>query len=177
MKKSRVILVDEKDKALGEEDILKAHLGKGKLHRAISVFLFRKNNNGVELLIQQRSREKLVGAMLWANTVCGHVLAGESYLVCSKRRLDCELGIRNTELSEVFVFQYQVRCDHKYSENEIDHVFVGWYDGQVKPNPEEVAKFKWQQWGERSNNKITPWFDLMLSNKNLVKKINNFLKL
>jgi isopentenyldiphosphate isomerase len=47
---------------------LDAHREKGKKHQAISLFLFRKNKTGeFELLLQQRSNKKIVGALQWAN--------------------------------------------------------------------------------------------------------------
>ena len=50
-----VILVNKQDKILGIENKIKAHQGRAKLHRAISVQLF--NHRG-ELLIQQRAKTK-----------------------------------------------------------------------------------------------------------------------
>jgi len=49
-----VILVDNKDKEIGIEEKIKAHVN-GSLHRAISVLVF---NSSGELLIQQRIQKK-----------------------------------------------------------------------------------------------------------------------
>jgi isopentenyldiphosphate isomerase len=50
--KEYVILVDQNDNETGKEEKLKAH-EKDLLHRAFSVFLFRKKNNGIQLQQQQ----------------------------------------------------------------------------------------------------------------------------
>ena len=56
----QVILVNKKDKAIGKEEKMKAHL-TGKLHRAFSVFLINKKG---EVLIQKRAKSKYHSAGL-----------------------------------------------------------------------------------------------------------------
>lgn len=136
----QVILVDSNDQPIGTMDKIEAHRGDALLHRAISVFLFNKNG---QLLIQQRSRKKIVGADQWANTCCGNVRPGESYEECARRRLREELGITKVEIKPVHTFQYFARCNDEFSEREIDTVFVGEYEGDVMPNPDEVQATDW----------------------------------
>lgn len=164
-----VTLVDDQDHVIGQMDKIEAHRGEGKLHRAISVFLF--NDQG-QLLIQKRSNKKIVGAGQWANTCCGNVRPGESYHGCADRRLREELGITQVDLRPVLKFQYFARCNDLFSEREIDQVFYGTYDGQVTPNPDEVAEFQWVAFEDVYENKagldFAPWFVIMLQNKVLV---------
>lgn len=171
-----VTLVDEQDAVIGSMDKIEAHRGKGTLHRAVSVFLFRQNpeTHELELLVQQRSDTKIVGAGQWANTVCGNVWPEESYEACARRRLAFELGItEQTTLIDVHTFRYQVQCNDAFSENEIDHIFVGWYDGEVKPNPDEVRAVKWMSWeAARSiaddDQSYAPWFRMILEKEETV---------
>ncbi|NCN24372.1 MAG: isopentenyl-diphosphate delta-isomerase [Candidatus Pacebacteria bacterium CG10_big_fil_rev_8_21_14_0_10_42_12] len=167
----KVILVNQKDEVIGEMDKMDAHRGEGKLHRAISVFLFRKLGDDVELLIQQRSAKKIVGAHQWANTVCGNVRPGETYEVCARRRLEEELGIIDPQLilTPAKKFQYQVKCNEEFSENEIDQIFTGWFDGELNINPDEVQKVDWISWQSLQNGKYAdleynwaPWFVIMM---------------
>lgn len=130
-----VILVDEYDHPIGVMDKIEAHRGEAYLHRAISVFLFQKIDDSWYLLMQQRSNQKIVGAGLWANTVCGNVRPGESYQECAYRRLREELcfsyaDITSFDLLPVYKFQYSVQCNEEYSEREIDQVFVGVVSGK-----------------------------------------------
>src|SRR3989344_6441635 len=119
----QVILVDEADNQIGTMDKVAAHRGQGRLHRAISVFLF--NDQG-QLLIQQRSQEKITAQGQWGNTCCGNVRPGESYQECAYRRLREELGIaEGVTLAPVRKFSYFARCGEEFSEREIDQVFVG----------------------------------------------------
>src|SRR5579859_6686265 len=136
-----VVLVNEHDEVIGEMDKFAAHRHPAKLHRAISVWLV--NSQG-QVLLQQRSAEKIVGAGWWGNTVCGNVWPRESYEACARRRLEVELGIvKGYELSKLFTFHYQAYANEMYGEHEIDTVFSGVYDGEVKPNPAEASAFVW----------------------------------
>ncbi len=158
-----VVLVDFNDRKIGEMDKLDAHRGQGKRHRAISVFLF--NTKG-ELLIQQRSEKKIVGALQWANTCCGNVRPNETRKACALRRLKEELGIEGVNLVPMFKFEYKAKCNEMFSEWEIDEVYTGIFEGSIKINPDEVKSIRWKRPNEIlkeldniSERKIyAPWF-------------------
>jgi isopentenyl-diphosphate delta-isomerase len=133
-----IILVDEKDNVIGTEEKIKIHQ-EGKLHRAFSIFIF--NSNG-ELLLQRRAKSKYHSGGLWTNTCCSHQREGESLEEAIHRRLKEEMGF-DCELKEAFTFTYKVKFDNGLSENEYDHVFMGRYEGEPNPNPEEVDEWKW----------------------------------
>lgn len=177
-----VTLVTEDDRAIGAMDKIVAHRNPAHLHRAISVFLLRKTNTGVEVLLQQRSNKKIVGALQWANTACGNVLPGETYEACALRRLNTELGITDVLIEDIYTLRYSVACNAEYGENEIDHIFAGWYNEFVKINPHEVAAIKWESWESLAQHKqefglpLTPWFKIMLEDALLMKTINTFIQ-
>ena len=166
----QVVLVDDNDIEIGIMDKVEAHRGAGKLHRAISVFLF--NSRG-ELLLQQRSSQKITCQLKWANTCCGNVRPTESYLECANRRLFEELGISGVNLVPVTKFQYQVSCDDRFSEAEIDQVFTGIYDGDIVPNSLEVASVMWvnphhifSAWSDEENwetSTYVPWAQFFMA--------------
>lgn len=182
----QVNLVNAQDEIIGHTDLLDAHRGGGKKHQAISLFLFHKKSDGsLELLIQQRSSEKIVGATAWANTLCANLIPAEDHLTCLKRRMFEELGIKWQEswlVEEVGVLDYQVACENGFSENEMDHFFVIVLDDKkfanlkISPNSEEVADFAWLDWNfvknkEVGDRHITPWFNLFLDNQEIISKI------
>lgn len=135
----QVVIVDENDNKIGLEEKIEAHR-KGLLHRAFSGFVFNKDG---QLLIQQRDLGKYHNPGIWANTICSHPFDEESYLDGVTRRVEEELGFECTDFKEVGEFIYKVEFDNGLTEHEYDHVFIGHYDGQVKPNPEEVMDYKW----------------------------------
>jgi isopentenyl-diphosphate delta-isomerase len=134
----RVILVDESDQEIGSEEKLEAHR-QGKLHRAFSIFVF--NPEG-QVLLQKRSTKKYHSDGLWTNTCCSHPRPGEPMEKEIQRKLEQEMGFE-CDLQWIFNFTYKVEFQNQLIEHEIDHVFIGRYDGSPKPNPEEVDDWKW----------------------------------
>src|SRR4051812_48919929 len=103
----QVILVDEQDRETGTMEKLQAHI-EGKLHRAISVFIFNSKN---ELLLQQRAAGKYHSSLLWTNTCCSHPRPGETAYAAAHRRLYEEMGLKCT-LKEIFTFTYLAHFDN-----------------------------------------------------------------
>lgn len=159
-----VILVDEKDNAIGLEDKLIAHSHPARLHRAFSIFIL--NDRG-QLLLQKRSKQKKTWPGFWSNSCCSHPWPEEPIPLCAKRRLVEELGF-TCDLKFLFKFQYEAPFNGDWGEHEIDHVFLGYYNGLVQPNPMEVEDFRFLDLDklridvEENANKYTPWFKICL---------------
>lgn len=136
--REEVILVNEKDEALGVMEKLEAHQ-KGLLHRAFSVFVF--NDRG-ELLLQQRAYSKYHSGGLWTNTCCSHPRPGEDTLAAANRRLMEEMGFQTPLLFKTS-FVYKTPFDNQLTEHEFDHVFTGVYNHDPVIDPNEVERFKW----------------------------------
>lgn len=139
MMEDRLILVDLLDVPVGEAGKLEAHQ-KSLLHRAFSVFLYR----GDEMLIQKRAAGKYHSAGLWANTCCSHPRVGEHLEEAVSRRLWEEVRIRYEMENLHHLTSFVYREDFgELAEYELDHVFVGRYDGPFTPDPEEIGEMKW----------------------------------
>jgi isopentenyl-diphosphate delta-isomerase len=134
----QLVLVDRNDEAIGVGGKEMVHR-EGQLHRAFSVFVFDASGR---LLLQQRAEEKYHSGGLWSNTCCSHPGPGEPVVSAARRRLQEEMGF-SCSLRPVFGFVYRVELENDIIEHEYDHVLVGNYEGTVKPNPEEVAGWKW----------------------------------
>ena len=163
MIQEHVILVDHTGREIGTEEKLQAHR-EGKLHSAFSIFVF---NAVGELLLQRRAWTKYHSGGLWTNTCCSHPRPGESYDRAARRRLNEEMGF-DCELTGLFSFIYHVQLDNSLFEHELDHVFVGHYNGQPVPNPNEVDDWKWmninalKQDVQENPKDYTYWFKLTL---------------
>jgi isopentenyl-diphosphate delta-isomerase len=132
-----VVLVDERDRETGTAPKLDAHRS-GALHRAFSVMVFDRHHR---VLLQRRARDKYHSGGLWANTCCGHPRPGESVVEAARRRLMEEMGI-GADLRPVGTFTYRARLGD-LEEHEFDHVLVGRYDGDPRPDPAEVEAWRW----------------------------------
>jgi isopentenyl-diphosphate Delta-isomerase len=166
----RVVLVDQDDQKLGLMDKLEAHENGGRLHRAVSVLLYRTTAAGKEVLLQRRSRKKPLWPLYWSNTVCTHPRDGEDPIACAERRLGEELGISipASRLRKLYRFAYQARYDEQFSEHELDVVIVGEYSGSARSQPEEVAGVRWLAWRDlvrqvgQHPEEYTPWFRMII---------------
>lgn len=134
----KVILVDTNDKPIGTMEKMEAH-EKGLLHRAFSIFVF---NQKKELLIHQRAFEKYHSGGLWTNTCCSHPRENETTEAAAHRRLVEEMGF-DCSLEKRFDFIYKATLDKGLTEHEFDHVFIGEYEAEIIPNPNEVAAWKY----------------------------------
>lgn len=158
----KVVLVDENDNVLGTAPKLEAHQ-KALCHRAFSVFIFRKEGDRTEVLLQQRHPDKYHCGGLWTNTCCSHPYPNETVKAAAERRLQEEMGIE-ADLQRVGVFHYIAKFDNGLTENEVDHVFVGeLVKDDFVVNPMEVADYQWIELSELCEQvithpeKYTPW--------------------
>jgi isopentenyl-diphosphate delta-isomerase len=156
-----LVLVDEHDNEIGTDTRENCHRGNGKRHRAYTVFLF---HNG-KLLLQQRSMRKQLWPGGWDVSFTSHVYPGETYREAATRKGIQELGASLGQLSDVHSFVY-FAPQGTHAENEFCRLFVGEFDGKIKPNPDEIASVKWARVKEvekdlkRNPDTYTPWFKL-----------------
>jgi isopentenyl-diphosphate delta-isomerase len=161
--KEQVVLVDKAGNEIGCADKISVHVN-GTMHRAFSIFVFSSQG---KLLIQQRNRSKYHTPGLWSNTCCSHPRPGEALAQAVQRRLAEEMGFV-CDLAEIFSCSYELQLDNKMIEHELNHVFIGYYDGDPVPDPAEVEDWRWQTLqnlgGEvsRSPGSFTPWFKLIM---------------
>ncbi|MFH0837453.1 MAG: isopentenyl-diphosphate Delta-isomerase [Candidatus Aenigmatarchaeota archaeon] len=170
-----IILVDKNDNEIGFMEKMAAHENGGTLHRAFSIFIF--NSKG-EMLLQLRAKKKYHFGNLWTNTCCSHPNKGESLENAVHRKLNQEFGF-DCDLKEIFSFIYKADFTNGLAEHELDHVFVGRFDNQPQPNPDEIDDYKWidplelQKDVENNPDNYTPWFKICLNRvlEHMVKKI------
>jgi len=160
----KLVLVNKKDEKTGLEDKKEAHLGRGILHRAFTIFVFNLKNQS---LIQRRSKDKFLWPLFWETSCSSHPLPGENYLVAARKRLKKELGF-SCRLKLLGRFQYQVNYKNIGAENEICTLLIGKYNGKIKPNKKEVSEYKWVAIRElkkdltKNSEKYAPWLKIAL---------------
>lgn len=165
----KLLIVDKKDKFLRYGSKERCHQGQGILHRAFSVYVF--NNKG-QLLIQKRSKHKLLWPFYWANSCCSHPRKGEDYVDAGERRLKEEFGF-TCPLLTTDKFEYQANYIDVGSENEMCVILVGEYNGKIKPDPQELSAYKWVNPHKllldfkKNPHKYSPWLKIGL--KRLLK--------
>lgn len=166
-----IVLVDEKDKVVGFKEKFATHKIPVPLHRAISIVIFSLDKK--KILVTKRAKIKPTWGEYWSNAVCSHPYPDESYEKAAERRIFEELGFR-TPLTEMLNFSYSAEMNNKvWGECELDHVFVGYYDGPVIPDPNEASEYKWLEIEDlkkelkENPDKYTPWFHTIVERINL----------
>ncbi|WP_107039452.1 isopentenyl-diphosphate Delta-isomerase [Brumimicrobium mesophilum] len=160
-----VVLVDETDQVLGTMEKMQAHQ-EGRLHRAFSVIIFNDKN---EMLIHQRAKNKYHCGGMWTNACCSHPRFNEDSKDAAVRRMQEEMGF-TTDLDYVGQFIYRTEFDNGLIENELDHLFIGKFNGTPIPNPEEVEDFKYIGINElkldieKAPHNYTVWFKKIVEN-------------
>lgn len=158
----QVILVNLEDEQIGIMEKMEAHQ-LGLLHRAFSVFLF--NDKG-EMLLQRRAFSKYHSGGLWTNACCSHPRPNETIEQAATRRTFEELGCQPT-LKIVHSFSYKAALDNGLTEHEFDHVLVGYYNGPMLLNPDEVTEVAYLPIDEIRQeiidfpDKFTVWFKII----------------
>jgi len=122
-------IIDEKGNPTGEIiDRSIAHLN-GIRHRTAHVWILRKKNNRIQVLLQKRSVHKDSYTDCYDISSAGHILAGCDYIESALRELKEELGVSVREDELVFagirnleykdVFHHQV-----FHDVEVSYIYV-----------------------------------------------------
>ena len=161
-----LILVDKNDTPIGTEEKIKCHLPNGKLHRAFTILLFKKDG---KLLLTRRSQTKMLWPGNWDGTVASHPRQSETYVSSAERRLPEEIGI-SCKLDYLFKFEYHVPYKNIGSENEICGTLIGVVKEpmKIKLVKEEIDAIKWISFDEllegieKNPSIYCPWMILAL---------------
>ena len=142
-----VVLVNDAGTPIGTAPKLEVHTANTALHLAFSCYVF--NEQG-QFLLTQRAHVKKVWPDVWTNSLCGHLMPGESTEDAIKRRLDYELGIKKYKDLEVILpdYRYKTPPYKGIIENEICPVYAAVVLEKPTPNPLEVEAYKWVKWDE-----------------------------
>jgi len=139
---------------------------KGILHRTSHVWLLRRLNGRVQILLQLRSKDKESWAGCYDISSAGHIPAGDGFVESALRELQEELGISASaeELIQCgdrrFVFRYEYRGE-EFIDNQISRVFALWRnvdECEIKVQRSEVESVLWLDFDECVHNVETNLF-------------------
>lgn len=144
--KELVVLVDDAGHPIGTAEKLLVHSSNTPLHLAFSCYVF---NDFGQFLLTRRAYSKRVFPGVWTNSGCGHPAPSESFESAINRRMKYELGLEVTSVEVALSdYRYETPLFNGIKEHEICPVFVAKAVDDPKPNPEEVAEWKWINWEE-----------------------------
>lgn len=168
-----VVVVDKFGNPIGTEDKLDAHR-MGFRHLAFSVMIYRYNDGQLEFLMQKRAANKYHSGGLWSNTCCSHPRPDENIIAASARRLDEELGIRDSlVLKDIGTISYRTKFDNGLTENELDHIVIAESNNvELDVNDKEAESCEWQskqtiaEHLAETPQSYTAWFKLVFDKVN-----------
>lgn len=141
---------------------------KGLWHRSVNVFLFHPDGR---LYLQKRSTGKDVWPGAWDLSVGEHLKPGETPEEAAHRGLAEELSIHGIDLEpwgpEIrFKTVDEEKGIHDY---EVQQCFRGVYDGELRPDPDEVSEVRLMQIAKLKDSiaadsqQFTPWLRYCVS--------------
>lgn len=121
----------------------------GELHPTVHVWLIRRKDMGIYVLLQKRSHIKDIYPDLWDVSSAGHVRQNQDYGVTAIKETREELGLEITrEKLEFLGFKRNSHIEENIRDNELTAIFMcrgDIDDSMLNPNPAEVSETSWAE--------------------------------
>lgn len=149
-------IVDEMGQPTGETVEREIAHRDGIRHRTAHVWIFRKKDERVQILLQKRSDNKDSDPGCYDISSAGHIPAGVDYIPSALRELKEELGveIRGEEL--IYCGQRSFRFEKEFHGKpfrdwQVSNVYALWLDKEETEfvlQEEEVSEVRWFDFGD-----------------------------
>ncbi len=149
-------IVDENGEPTGEiVDRETAHLN-GIMHRTAHLWLARKKDNKVQILLQKRSEDKDSFPGCYDISSAGHITAGEDYKESAIRELKEELGVSANESDLIYCGYRRIVLDEyfykkPFHDRQYSKIFLLWTDlteSEFEVLTQEVSEVCWMDFNE-----------------------------
>ncbi len=154
--KETLDIIDKLGNPTGETvDREYAHIN-GIWHRTSHLWLVRKKNDAVQILLQKRSDDKSSFPGCYDISSAGHIPAGVDYKASAIRELQEELGITASENDLIFCGDRTVIWDDNFNgkpfhDRQISRVFLMWTDldeADFNVGEDEVESVLWMDFDQ-----------------------------
>lgn len=142
-------LYDEQGRPLENKGAVRGDVfGKGLLHGASHVWIWRETNGAVEILLQKRSATKETWPNLYDISAAGHIDVNENPLTAAVRETCEEIGLDVVEpdLNLIGVHKAYMRTENAEIENEFQWLYLYKMPGSLDftLQKSEVESLHWQ---------------------------------
>lgn len=119
-------LYDEQGRPLDAKGGTKEEIYSGKLHGSSHVWIWRRNKDSAEILLQKRAQDKRTWPGKFDISAAGHIDLGEDPLTAAIREAkeEINLNIAPTDLKLINVHRSHIQTDHGDIENEFAFVYI-----------------------------------------------------
>lgn len=144
-------VVDEQGRPTGRRVERTFAHANGVRHRTAHVWLVRRREGRLQVLLQKRSAEKDSYPGCYDISSAGHIPAGADFVPSALRELQEELGVRAAPGQLRYCGQRRFAFDQifhgrPFHDNQVSNVYLLWWDwepGQFSLQAEEVAEVRW----------------------------------
>ncbi len=152
----RLDIVDEQGDPTGKTiDRANAHQ-KGILHRTAHVWMFRKKEGTIQVLLQKRSKNKDSYPGCYDISSAGHIPAGVDFIPSALRELKEELGLTVDSSELMLCGKRRIHYEEnfygtKFIDNQVSNVYMIWKDieaSELTLQTEEVEEALWMVFSE-----------------------------
>lgn len=152
-------VIDENNRLTGEVVERKIAHAKGIRHRSVHLWILRKKEGVLQVLLQKRSPKKASFPNCYDISSAGHVDSGEDFKSSAIRELQEELGITAKESDLIFCGDRNVIWDEEFNGKEFhdrqhSKVFMMWLDleeSKFSVDCKEVESVRWMNFEECIN--------------------------
>jgi isopentenyl-diphosphate Delta-isomerase len=118
-------LYDEQGRAIPGKGATKQTTRQGLLHAASHVWIWRKRDEAIEILVQKRAASSGTWPELFDISAAGHIDLGEAPIAAAMRETSEELGINVTETDLHFIATYRTKIVYgDIIENELQWLYL-----------------------------------------------------
>lgn len=150
-KREMLDIVDENGEPTGETVERTLAHSQGIRHRTAHVWLLRRREGRVEILLQKRSEDKDSFPGCYDISSAGHIPAGADYISSALRELKEELGEDAVHEELYFcgtrhILYEETFYGKRFRDNQVSKVFILWRDKEPKDftlQREEVQEVRW----------------------------------
>lgn len=144
-------IVDETGNPTGETVERETAHRDGIRHRTAHVWIFRKKEGQVQVLLQKRSDNKDSDPGCYDISSAGHIPAGVDYIPSALRELKEELGVEVSGDALLYCGQRRFRFEKEFHgrlfrDNQVSNIYALWLDRDEEEfvlQKEEVSKVRW----------------------------------
>ncbi len=149
-------IVDEHGNPTGETVEREIAHAAGIRHRTSHVWILRRRESGVEVLLQKRSEQKDSYPGCYDISSAGHIPAGFGFVESALRELKEELGICADGKDLIYCGQRIIRWDDTFHGKpfhdwQVSNIYCLWYDAEPEEltlQEEEISGVLWMNLSE-----------------------------
>ena len=128
----------------------------GIRHRTSHLWLLRKKDGALQILLQKRSADKPSFPNCYDISSAGHIPAGEEYIPSAIRELKEELNVTVQESDLIYCGQVHKDVDSEFHrqpfhDHQISNVYLLWLDREAEEfelQTEEIESVRWMDYAQ-----------------------------